>query len=114
MTDLDARSCGQFGSAPRLTFSAWENKCPNGCSFLLTGGVGANLTSKTADFDTGISFQIGGVLITPTVHFGRDVRLSNGVTVGQELGPSPPNPLPTENHWVRKFGIGLSYTLPTP
>jgi serine acetyltransferase len=54
--------------------------------------------SKTADFDTGISFQIGGVLITPTVHFGRDVRLSNGVTVGQELGPSPPNPLPTENH----------------
>ena len=97
-----------------LSRFGWENKCPNGCSFLLTGGIGANLTSKTADFDTGISFQIGGVLITPTVHFGRDVRLSNGVTVGQELGPSPPSPLPTENHWVRKFGIGLSYTLPTP
>ena len=92
----------------------WEARCRNGCSFLLTGGVGANLTSKTADFDTGISFQFGSVLFTPTVHYGRDNRLSNGVAVGQELGPSPPNPLPIENHWVKKFGFAISYALPTP
>lgn len=99
---------------PPLSRFSWENKCRNGCSFLLTGGVGANLTSKTADFDSGISFQIGSVVLTPTVHYGRDNRLSNGVSVGTELGSSPPNPLPTENHWVKKFGIALTYTLPTP
>jgi hypothetical protein len=98
----------------KLSGYNWENRCRNGCSFLLTGGVGANLTAKTADFDTGISFQIGGFLLTPTLHFGRDVRLTNGVKVGDMLGSSPPSPLPTENDWVRKFGFALTYTIPTP
>jgi hypothetical protein len=98
----------------KLSGANWENRCRNGCSFLLTGGVGANLTSKTADFDTGISFQIGSFLLTPTVHFGRDARLTNGVKVGDMLGSSPPSPLPTENAWVRKFGFALTYTIPTP
>jgi hypothetical protein len=92
----------------------WEQRCRNGCSFLLSGGVGANLTSKSADFDTGISFQFGSVLFTPTVHYGRENRLSNGVTVGQELGSSPPNPLPTDFHWIKKFGFAITYALPTP
>jgi len=89
-------------------------KCPNNCTFLLTGGVGANLTSKTADFDAGLSFQIGGALFTPAVHFGRDSRLTDGLKVGDKLGTSPPNPLPTENVWVRKFGFAITYTIPTP
>jgi len=96
---------------------AWTqylNKCPNNCTFLLSGGVGANLTSKTADFDVGVSFQVGGVLFTPAVHFGRDNRLTDGVYVGQMLGTSPPSPLPTENVWVRKFGFAITYTIPTP
>jgi hypothetical protein len=71
---------------PWISRFAWENKCRGGCSFLLSGGVGANLTSKTADFDTGFSFQIGSVLFTPALHYGRDNRLSNGVAVGQQLG----------------------------
>jgi hypothetical protein len=90
------------------------NKCPNGCTILASGGVGANLTSKTADFDVGLSFQIGGVLLTPALHFGRDSRLTDGVEVGQMLGSSPPNPLPTTNVWVRKFALAVTYTIPTP
>jgi hypothetical protein len=90
------------------------NKCDNGCAILATVGVGANLTSKTADFDAGLSFRIGGVLLTPALHFGRDTRLTNGVEVGQKLGSSPPNPLPTTNAWVRKFALGITYTIPTP
>jgi hypothetical protein len=99
---------------PWISRFAWENKCRGGCSFLLSGGVGANLTSKSADFDSGFSFQIGSVLFTPTVHYGRENRLSNGVAVGQKLGASPPSPLPTNYQWVKKFGIAITYALPIP
>lgn len=99
---------------PGMSRMGWENKCRGGCGFLLTGGVGANLTSKSADFDAGPSFQIGSVLLTPTVHFGRENRLTNGVTVGQHLGSSPPSPLPTQNVWVEKFGMAVTYALPIP
>jgi len=98
---------------PWISRFTWENRCPGGCSFLVSGGVGANLTSKTADFDSGFSFQFGSLLLTPTVHYGRDNRLTNGLTVGQQLGASPPT-LPTENHWVKKFGIAVTYALPIP
>jgi hypothetical protein len=99
---------------PWISHFDWENKCRGGCSFLLSGGIGANLTSKSADFDSGFSFQIGSVLFTPTVHFGREDRLSNGVAVGQKLGASPPNPLPTNYQWVKKFGFAITYSLPIP
>jgi hypothetical protein len=92
----------------------WENKCPGGCSFLLSGGVGANLTTKSADFDVGPSFQIGGVVVTGAVHFGRDTRLTNGVAVGQQLGSSPPSVLPTTTSWVAKYAVVLTYSIPIP
>jgi hypothetical protein len=92
----------------------WENKCPGGCSFLLSGGLGANLTTKSADFDVGPSFQIGGVVITGAAHFGRETRLTNGVAVGQQLGSSPPSTLPTTTSWVTKFTITLTYSIPIP
>ena len=31
----------------------------------------------------------------------------------KQLGASPPT-LPTENHWVKKFGIAVTYALPIP
>jgi hypothetical protein len=98
-----------------LSHFLWETKhCPNNCSFLLSGGVGANLTTKTADFDVGPSFQVGGLLITPTVHLGRDTRLADGVTVGQMLGSSPPSSLPTTQSMVVKWGLLLTYSVPIP
>ena len=90
-----------------------EMSCRGSCAFLLSGGIGANLTSKSADFDTGVSFQIGSVMFTPSVHFGRESRLTNGVFVGEKLGSSPPA-LPTQNFWVRKFGFSITYVIPTP
>ncbi len=90
----------------------WENKCPNHCAFLLSGGVGLNLTSKTTDFAAGPSFQIGEVLFTTAAHFGRESVLTSGVTVGSELGSSPPSPLPTANTWRTGFGFAVSYVLP--
>jgi len=96
----------------RLSGYSWENKCPNHCAFLVSGGVGLNLSTKTADFAVGPSFQIGAVLFTTAAHFGRETVLTNGVTVGEQLGSSPPSPLPTANHWKTGFGFGISYVLP--
>jgi hypothetical protein len=89
----------------------WEAKCPGGCAFLVTGGIGANLSTKSTDFAAGLSFQIGSVLLTPSVDIGRQLQLSNGVTIGQKLGSSPPA-LPTENKWGPHFGFALTYRLP--
>jgi hypothetical protein len=98
----------------RLSDANWENRCPDGCAFLLGGGVGANLTSKEADFDLGPSFEIGGVLFTPALHIGRDTRLSNGLFVGQMLGTNPPSPLPTHTKTVFKGAFVITYSIPLP
>jgi hypothetical protein len=95
-----------------LSHYPWENRCPNHCAFLVSGGVGLNLNAKTADFAVGPSFQIGEVLFTTAAHFGRESVLTNGVTVGEQLGSSPPSPLPTANRWRTGFGFAISYVLP--
>jgi hypothetical protein len=97
-----------------LSNANWENRCPYGCSFLISGGVGANLTSKEADFDVGPSFEIANILFTPAIHFGRDTRLTNGVTVGEPLGTNPPSPLPTKTKSVVKAAIVITYSIPLP
>ncbi len=88
--------------------------CSFGCSLLVSGGIGANLTTKSADFDTGISLRLADVLITPAVHFGRETRLIDGITVGEQIGANAPSSLPTKTKWVRKLGIVLTYNIPLP
>jgi len=99
---------------PWLNRWTWESSCPRHCGFLLSGGVGANLTAsqKSADFLGGASFQIGSVLITPAAHVTWDVRLTQGITIGEQFGSNPPSPLPTKRSLVTKFAIGISYVLP--
>jgi hypothetical protein len=80
---------------------------------LLSGGIGANLSAKTADYAAGISFRYREVLFTPAVHFGRENELTNGVVVGQMLGSSPPA-LPTEMHFKANIGFAITYRIPIP
>lgn len=82
-------------------------------ALLLSGGVGVNPYSGTADFGAGLTFSHRNFMLTPLVHFGRDLRLTNGLTVGEQLGSNPPM-LTTERYWVRKFGIAITYRLPIP
>ena len=82
-------------------------------ALLLSGGIGINPYSATADFGAGLTFSYRNFMLTPLLHFGRDLRLTNGLTVGDELGSSPPA-LTTERYWVRKFGVAISYRLPIP
>jgi hypothetical protein len=79
----------------------------------LSGGMGSNLTAKTADYAAGISFRYRDILLTPAVHIGRQNDLTNGVTVGQELGSSPPA-LPQSMHFVPKLGFSITYRVPIP
>jgi hypothetical protein len=80
-------------------------------AFLLTGGIGINPYSASADFATGLTFGYRSFMITPLLHFGRDLRLTNGLALGEQLGSGPPS-LSTERYWVRKFGIAITYRLP--
>ena len=82
-------------------------------AFLLSGGVGTNLALKTADFAFGPSLQYGNVFVTPALHLGRQTQLTNGVSVGDKLGSSPPS-LPTSNQFKTSFGLGITYRLPLP
>jgi hypothetical protein len=90
----------------------FDSSCSFGCSLLVSGGVGANLTTKSADFDLGTSLRLMDFLVTPAVHFGRESRLIDGITVGSQLGAGAPSTLPTQNKWVRKFGIVFTYVIP--
>jgi hypothetical protein len=101
----------RIGSLSRFN---WENKCPNHCAFLATGGMGLNIIQKTADFAGGLSFQIGSFLLTPAAHVGRETLLTNGLYPGEILGSNPPSALMTQNTWEVHFGLALTITVPTP
>jgi hypothetical protein len=98
-----------------LSRANWENKCPNHCEFLFSGGVGLNLGAKTADFAGGPSFQLGGFIFTPVAVGARQNHLLNGVYVGQtNSGITTSSNLPTSNHWTVGGGFAITYTIPTP
>jgi len=78
-----------------------------------TGAVGINPNTVTADFATGPSISWRALMVSALAHFGHDVRLTQGLTVGQSLGAGFGGSLPTETHWATSFGIGLSVRVPS-
>jgi hypothetical protein len=91
-------------------FHEWPAFQSRRFAILASGGVGTGTNGSGADFAAGISFAFGNFFLSPLLHFTRDVRLTNGVTLGQNLmGVNPP---PTERYWVHKFGLALTYGLP--
>jgi hypothetical protein len=79
-------------------------------AFLLTGGIGVNTTSGTADFIGGVSIGYRSLLFTPAVHFGRDSKLTNGVRIGSSFADSVTPP--TQRVWTPAFAIGITYRIP--
>lgn len=82
-------------------------------ALLVSGGLGANIVSKSADFAFGPSLQYGSVIFTPAVHYGRQTELTSGVQVNDQLGSSPPS-LPTNNPYKFGYGLAVTYRLPLP
>ncbi len=46
--------------------------------------------------------------ICPVIYFA---LIGIVVAVGQMLGTSPPNPIPTATRWAGKFGFSITYVL---
>ena len=80
-------------------------------SFLVSAGIGVNLSTKTADIVAGPTFQYRSVQFSPIFHYGREAELINNVKVNDHLGPNPPDP-PTSNQWRPAGGLAISYVLP--
>jgi hypothetical protein len=75
---------------------------------LATFGIGVNGSSGSADFALGGTVAYRALFVSVVGHYGRDLKLSNGVEPGDELGSSPPA-LATERFWTwsRAVAVGL-------
>ncbi|MGB9069420.1 MAG: hypothetical protein WCC21_12705 [Candidatus Acidiferrales bacterium] len=95
----------------RLTHDlSWTNWKSN---FYLTGAVGINPNTVSADFATGISYSYRALMLSALCHFGHEVRLTQGLTVGESLGPGFNGSIPTQTFWTEAFAFGVSIRIPS-
>jgi hypothetical protein len=78
-----------------------------------TGAVGINPNTVTADFATGLSLSWRALMLSGLCHFGHDLRLTQGLTVGESLGAGFNGSIPTQTYWTESFAIGLSIRVPS-
>jgi hypothetical protein len=78
-----------------------------------TGAVGINPNTVTADFATGLSLSYRALMVSGLCHFGHDLRLTQGLTVGESLGASFNGSVPTQTYWTESFALGLSIRVPS-
>jgi hypothetical protein len=90
-----------------LGWTRWKS------NFYWTGAVGINPNTVSADFATGLSFSWRALMVSGLCHFGHDVRLTQGLTVGQSLGAGFSGSVPTETRWTTNFALGLSVRVPS-
>jgi hypothetical protein len=90
-----------------LPWGRWKS------NIYLTGAVGINPNTVSADFATGLSYSWRALMISAMAHFGHDVSLTQGLQVGQSLGASFNGSLPTQTHWTTSFALGLSIRIPS-
>jgi hypothetical protein len=89
-----------------LSWTRWKS------NLYLTGAVGINPNTVSADFATGLSMSWRGLMLSGLCHFGHDVRLAQGLKVGDSLGASYSGSIPTETYWTPNFAVGLSVRVP--
>jgi len=90
-----------------LGWSRWR------MDWYLTGAVGINPNTLSADFAAGPSLSFRGLMFSPLWHYGHDVRLTQGLFVGESLGASSSGTATTENYWKSSFAIGVSIRTPS-
>jgi hypothetical protein len=77
-----------------------------------TSAVGINPNTVTADFATGLSLSYRALMISGLCHFGHDIRLTQGLTVGESLGAGFNGSLATQTYWTTAFALGVSIRVP--
>jgi hypothetical protein len=78
-----------------------------------TGAVGINPNTVSADFATGLSLSWRALMVSGLCHFGHDVQLTQGLTVGESLGAGFNGSLSTQTHWTANFALGVSVRVPS-
>ncbi len=100
-------AAGNYRLTNDLGWTRWKS------NLYWTGAVGINPNTVSADFATGLSVSWRALMVSGLCHFGRDVRLTQGLTVGESLGAGFNGTLSTQTHWTTKFAIGLSVRVPS-
>jgi hypothetical protein len=78
-----------------------------------TGAIGINPNTVSADFGTGLSLSWRGLIVSALSHFGHDVRLTQGLTVGESLGSQFNGSLSTSTYWTPNFALGFGIRVPS-
>ena len=78
-----------------------------------TGAVGINPNTVSADFASGLSISWRDLIFSPLWHYGHDVRLTQGLYVGESLGASFKGSLATQTYWTSSFALGVSIRVPS-
>jgi hypothetical protein len=92
-------------------FTSW---CSGKCGFLASGGIGANLTTTTADFAAGPSFRYKEAIFTRSLHIGRETFPANGITVGDTQLPETVTTVPTEMEFRFRGHLPHSHSIAPP
>ena len=96
-------------------------------AFYFTAAVGLNPNNTTTEFAFGPSISWRSLMFSPLFHWGRDVRLTQGETVGQvwcttaaasitaaiPACTGAPPAASTEKYWAPAFALGVSIRVPT-
>ncbi len=78
-----------------------------------TGAVGVNPNTVSADVASGPSVSWRGLMFSALWHYGHDVRLTQGLHVGESLGVGFKGSLPTQTYWTSSFALGVSVRVPS-
>ncbi len=100
-------AAGNYRLTNDLPWSRWKS------NLYWTGAVGINPNTVTADFATGLSLSWRALMVSALCHFGHDLRLTQGLTVGESLGAGFNGSIPTQTYWTESFALGLSVRVPS-
>jgi hypothetical protein len=114
-----------FAAANFRIGSTWTYPDDRRGAFYFTAGVGINASSTSGEFGIGPSISWRSLMLTPMLHLGRDLRLTQGEFVGEvwcnqtaahgnvpKCSGSPPAPS-SERFWKPTFAVGLSVRVPS-
>jgi hypothetical protein len=88
--------------SPDAKFIPWKT------ALYMTGAVGYNVNTSSADFAGGLSITWRSIMISPLWHFGHDVELTNGLYLNESLGANFKGTLTTQDYWRNMFAVGVS------
>lgn len=99
-------AAGNYRLTNDLKWTRWKS------GVYWTGAVGINPNTVSADFATGLSISYRALMLSGLCHFGHDIRLTQGLKVGQSLGAGFGGTLPTQTYWTPSFAFGVSVRVP--